>query len=86
MLPCYYFWKYLAQKSEEFRESGNQPDQIHKNLNPKLKVWIPDTIILNDNDETENFNFWLYSNEAGEVWRTDDFTQKNTVSRYFFLR
>ena len=41
-----------------------------KSLIPRLKVWIPDTIVWNDLDQP----FWLYSNEKGEVWRTDDFS------------
>lgn len=47
-------------------------------MNPKLKVWIPDTIVFN---ETEMPTIWLYTNEEGEVWRTDTFQAKNITSK-----
>ena len=67
----------MAQKGEEFKEDGHL-DQIRKNLNPKLKVWIPDTIIFN---ETDLPPMWIYTNEAGEVWRTDNFNSKTIVNK-----
>lgn len=73
--PNIFLWKYLAQKDEEFDEQGKlHTDQVKKNLNPKLKVWIPDTIVFNEPDMQP---MWLYTNEEGEVWRTDIFQAKN---------
>lgn len=43
-----------------------------------MKVWIPDTIVYHDNDNT----FWLYSNEACVVWRTDNFNFKTVNSKF----
>jgi hypothetical protein len=40
-------------------------------------VWTPDTIVYHD---IEN-NFWLYSNEACVVWRTDNFNFKTVSSK-----
>lgn len=42
-----------------------------------MKVWIPDTIVYH---EIEN-HFWLYSNEACVVWRTDNFNFKTVTSK-----
>jgi len=43
----------------------------------RLKVWIPDTIVYHDLET----NYWLYSNEACVVWRTDKFEPKTVISK-----
>lgn len=53
---------------------------MKKNLNPKLKVWIPDTIVFNESD-MNTASFWIYTNESGEVWRTDCFQTKNIATK-----
>lgn len=49
------------------------------NSKQKLKLWIPDTIILNDKDLTA---MWFYSSEDGYVYRTDTFTARNAISKF----
>jgi hypothetical protein len=43
-------------------------------------VWIPDTIVFNESD-MNTASFWIYTNESGEVWRTDCFQPKNIATK-----
>jgi hypothetical protein len=61
--PLAYFWKYFL---------------TNENENFKLKVNIPDTIVLNDIDINA---FWLYTNELGLVEKNENFTSKDIVNR-----
>ena len=64
LLPYIHFYKLLARNNES-------------NVN-RLKLWIPDTIVLNDKEMP---NYWLYSDPKGFVFRTDTFTPKNVISK-----
>jgi LMBR1 domain-containing protein 1 len=67
VLPYIHFLKVLAKKPTEKQSTIN-----------RLKVWIPDTVVLNDGDIPP---MWLYSNAQGFVFRTDTFTSKNVISK-----
>lgn len=73
--------KLMARKEEEFSEKPENYMSIAcllgKNLISRLKVWIPDTIVYHDLESS----YWLYSNEACVVWRTDNFNFKTVSSK-----
>jgi hypothetical protein len=43
-----------------------------------LKIFIPDTIVVNDNDLPP---MWFYSSQEGYVYRTDLFNYKNVAAK-----
>jgi len=67
-MPYLFFFKYLAKRTFEENKSKC-----------KLKLWIPDTIILNDRDLTA---MWFYSSADGYIYRTDTFTARNAVTKF----
>lgn len=73
--------KLLARKEEEFSDQHenymSSSYLLGKNLISRLKVWMPDTIVYHDLES----NYWLYSNEACVVWRTDNFNFKTVSSK-----
>ena len=69
-MPFIHFYKLLARKPGE-------SEIQQKSLVNRLKLWIPDTIILNDGD----CSMWMYSNSQGFVFRSDQFTSKNAISK-----
>lgn len=44
----------------------------------RLKLWIPDTIVVNDSGLPE---MWFYTSEEGYVYRTDSFNSKNVIAK-----
>ncbi|CAD8061259.1 unnamed protein product [Paramecium primaurelia] len=67
LMPYIHFFKYMAKRYDE------------TNQKCKLKMWIPDTIILNDVDLSA---IWLYSSADGYVYRTDSFTSRNAAQKF----
>lgn len=65
-MPYLFFFKYLAKRNAEESRA-------------KLKMWIPDTIIVNDRDLS---GMWFYSGADGYVYRTDSFTARNAVQKF----
>ena len=63
------FFKLLAKKQD--------PDRPVSDIN-RLKIWIPDTIVLNEKDCPP---MWFYSSQKGFVYRTDSFSSKNVSSK-----
>jgi hypothetical protein len=59
-MPFIHFYKLLAKKPSENHFSCTST------IN-RLKLWIPDTIILNDGEVTA----WMYSDLQGFVFRSD---------------
>ena len=62
-----YFYKFLAKKTDL------QETSKHSNL----KLWIPDTIVYNDDWAP----FWLYCSEDGYVYKTENFTEKHIQTK-----
>lgn len=71
LLPYVFFFKYLAPKPSENFSSDN--------LYTRLKLWLPDTIVLNERNDLPPM--WFYTSEDGYVYRTDSFTIKNAVTK-----
>ena len=67
-MPYLFFFKYLAKRCY---------DESDKHM--KLKMWIPDTIVLNDKDLPA---MWFYSSTDGYVYRTDSFTNRNAIDKF----
>ena len=55
-MPYIHFLKVLAKKPTEKQSTVNR---FLFNLLLRLRVWIPDTIVLNDGEMPP---YWLYSN------------------------
>ncbi|EAS01971.2 Lmbr1-like motif protein (macronuclear) [Tetrahymena thermophila SB210] len=72
LMPYLLFTKYMARKPD-------LPEgEVKQSKNNRLKVWIPDTIVLND----DNFPpMWFYSSPDGHVYRTDSFTSKSVAAK-----
>lgn len=71
LIPYIYFWKALARKPEGTEQ------QIKSTIN-RLKIWVPDTIVLGDEDLPP---MWFYSSPEGFVYRTDTFTKKHISAK-----
>ena len=61
--PSIFFFKFLAIKSDLEKENKEKGKE-----SPKLRLYVPDTIILNDLDS----NYWIYTDENGFVNRIDE--------------
>lgn len=61
--PSIFFYKYLAVKPDLEKENSDKGKPT-----PKLKLYIPDTIVLNDLDS----NYWVYTDTNGNVCRIDE--------------
>ena len=55
------------------------PDEVQRSIAGRLKIWIPDTIVVNDGDLPP---MWFYSSTAGYVYRTDSFNYNNVVAKF----
>ena len=62
--PSIYFFKFLANKPDYEKENTEKG----KSCSSKLKLFVPDTIILND---LEN-NYWIYTDIEGSVNRVEE--------------
>lgn len=65
LMPYLFFYKYMAKRAYD-----------DANKSSKLKLWIPDTIVLNDRDLPA---MWFYTSSDGYVYRTDSFTVRNAI-------
>lgn len=71
-MPYLLFTKYLARKPD-------QPEgEVTQSKENRLKLWIPDTIVINDDNLPP---MWFYSTPDGIVYRTDQFTTKNVAAK-----
>ena len=68
MLPYLFFFKYLARKPHGMESTVN-----------RLKLWLPDTIVLNERGELPPM--WFYSSNDGYVYRTDNFNAKQIINK-----
>jgi len=68
MKPKNEFYKFLAKKPKK-------SSSMHER---KLHLWIPDTIVYNDGS---NQPFWVYTGSDGIVRKTEDFTEKDIISK-----
>ena len=68
IMPFLFFFKFLARKPH-----GNE-----STIN-RLKLWIPDSIILNERGELPPM--WFYSSNEGFVYRTDNFNAKQIINK-----
>ena len=62
--PSIYFFKFLANKPDYEKENQEKG----KVCTSKLKLFIPDTIVLNDLDT----NYWIYTDIEGNVNRIEE--------------
>ena len=62
--PSIYFFKFLANKPDYEKENSEKG----KICTSKLKLYVPDTIILNDLDT----NYWIYTDMEGYVNRIEE--------------
>ena len=62
--PSIYFFKYLCNKPDYEKENQDKG----KICTSKLKLFIPDTIVLNDLDT----NYWIYTDIEGNVNRVEE--------------
>ena len=62
--PSIYFFKFLCNKPDYEKENQEKG----KNCTSKLKLFIPDTIVLNDLDT----NYWIYTDIDGNVNRVEE--------------
>ena len=65
-MPSLFFYKLFAKKQENVN-----------NDKYRLKLWLPDTVVFNDEDQP----IWLYSGLDGYVYRTDNFYAKNVMNK-----
>ena len=63
-LPSIYFFKFLCSKPDYEKENSEKG----KPCPAKLKLFIPDTIVLNDLDT----NYWIYTDIEGYVHRVEE--------------
>lgn len=68
MLPYIFFFKFLARKPQTNDSKVN-----------RLKLWIPDTVVINERGELPPM--WFYSSMDGYVYRTDNFNSKQIVNK-----
>ena len=68
IMPYIFFFKFLARK----------PHGIESTIN-RLKLWLPDTIVLNERGELPPM--WFYSSNDGYVYRTDNFNAKQIINK-----
>lgn len=66
-MPYINFFKYMAKRYDDSDSKF------------RLKMWIPDTIILNDLDISAA---WYYSSADGYVYRSDSFTSRNAANKF----
>lgn len=71
-LPSIYFFKFLAIRPEYFdnKKLIKKPE--------KLKIYIPDTLVFNDTE----INFWIYTDENGNVHRVDYFNDMEVLEKF----
>ena len=62
--PSIYFFKFLANKPDYEKENSEKG----KVCTSKLKLFVPDTIVLNDLDT----NYWIYTDIEGNVNRIEE--------------
>ena len=62
--PSIYFFKFLANKPDYEKENSEKG----KVCASKLKLFVPDTIVLNDLDT----NYWIYTDIEGNVNRIEE--------------
>ena len=62
--PSIYFFKFLTNKPDYEKEIGEKG----KACTSKLKLYIPDTIVINDLDS----NYWIYTDIEGNVNRVEE--------------
>ena len=62
--PSIYFFKFLANKPD-YEKENSEKGKICKS---KLKLYVPDTIVLNDLD----INYWIYTDTEGYVNRIEE--------------
>ena len=62
--PSIYFFKFLANKPDYEKDKADKG----KIFSSKLKLFVPDTIVLNDLDN----NYWIYTDIEGNVNRVEE--------------
>lgn len=71
--PSIFFFKFLAMKPDLEKELID----ARKKVPPKLKLYIPDTIVLNDLDS----NYWIYTDANGFVNRIEE-TDADVIEKF----
>ena len=70
--PSIFFFKFLAIKPDLEKENNEKGK-----ASPKLQLYIPDTIVLNDLD----LNYWIYTDINGYVTRIDE-TDADVIEKF----
>ena len=71
--PSIFFFKFLSGKPEYEKENHEKG----KRYSSGLKLYVPDTIVLNDLDT----NYWVYTNMEGYVCRIDE-TDSDVIEKF----
>lgn len=71
MKPKLDFYKFLAKWPDLKKVSNFHERTLH--------MWVPDTIVYNDG---ANQPYWIYTGEDGIVRKTEDFTDKEIISKF----
>ena len=82
--PFVCFFKFLAARPEDIQEMERKCEKSGRQMtrkkleSMKLKLWLPDTIVIGDSGCPP---MWFYTAEDGFVYRTDSFTAKHVVAK-----
>jgi LMBR1 domain-containing protein 1 len=71
--PSIFFFKFLANKPDYEKENSEKG----KKATSKLKLYVPDTIVLNDLDS----NYWIYTDIEGNVNRIEE-TDADVIEKF----
>ena len=71
--PSIFFFKFLANKPDYEKENSEKG----KKVTSKLKLYVPDTIVLNDLDS----NYWIYTDIEGNVNRIEE-TDADVIEKF----
>ena len=71
--PSIFFFKFLANKPDYEKENSEKG----KKATSKLKLYVPDTIVLNDLDS----NYWIYTDIEGNVNRIEE-TDSDVIEKF----
>ena len=65
------------EEEKEYKKSKITNKKVKKTY-PKLKLYIPDTIILNDPE----VQYWIYTDEEGYVKKSEIFNENDIIEKF----
>lgn len=84
-VPNVFFYKLMARKEfspAAYEEVDTAAADLSKRLEVRLKVWVPDTIVFNDQDMQP---YWVYSSKEGLVHRLDQINSRMVQSKLAYF-